>query len=271
MQGRLSPAPDMNIQFFPKYTWEKEFYLAQKAGLDRIEWIYEYSSTDPNPVNTQKGREIILDLQKNTGVCVKSICADYFMQRLLISSEGKIIRENVLNLLKLIEYSFKLDIDYIILPFVDSSSIKNSQQENALIEILSEILTSAEAHGIEIHLETDFEPDKISALLDQIDNKFMKMNYDIGNSASLGYSPFEELTAIGKRLGSVHIKDRVENGRTVTLGTGDADFKTCFTQFKNREYKGPYILQTARDEKISELDLARKNKRFVEDYLDKYQ
>ena len=37
----------------------------------------------------------------------------------------------------------------------------------------------------------------------------IKVNYDSGNSASLGYDPTDEFAAYGERVGSVHIKDRV--------------------------------------------------------------
>ena len=48
-------------------------------------------------------------------------------------------------------------------------------------------------------------------------------NYDIGNSASLGYDFEEELSSYGERIYNVHIKDRVLGGTTVEFGTGDSN------------------------------------------------
>ena len=41
MQGRLSPRINGKIQSFPFKTWEKEFLMAKKIKLDRIEWTID--------------------------------------------------------------------------------------------------------------------------------------------------------------------------------------------------------------------------------------
>ena len=76
------------------------------------------------------------------------------------------------------------------------------------------------------------------------------------------------MTLLKPWLGSVHIKDRVLGGGTVPLGTGNTDFDACFRLIKATDFKGPYILQAARDEELSEVELAIQNRRFVEQYLD---
>jgi L-ribulose-5-phosphate 3-epimerase UlaE len=48
------------------------------------------------------------------------------------------------------------------------------------------------------------------------------------------------------------------------LGTGAADFGACFRLFSQADYRGPFILQAARVERISEVELAIRNRRFVE-------
>ena len=55
------------------------------------------------------------------------------------------------------------------------------------------------------------------------------VNYDIGNSAALGYDPIEELDSYGDKISDIHIKDRTLNGGPVVLGEGDADFEKFFT------------------------------------------
>ena len=54
------------------------------------------------------------------------------------------------------------------------------------------------------------------------------MNYDIGNSASLGYIPAEELSAYGERISDVHVKDRAFGGGSVILGKGSANIPEFF-------------------------------------------
>jgi L-ribulose-5-phosphate 3-epimerase len=121
--------------------------------------------------------------------------------------------------------------------------------------------------GIELHLETDLAPAPLAQLLRQVSHPLLRANYDIGNSASLGHDPVEELTLLGPWLGSVHVKDRILGGGTVPLGTGAADFASCFRLFRQSHYRGPFILQAAREEGLSETELARRNRRFVQNQI----
>ena len=48
-------------------------------------------------------------------------------------------------------------------------------------------------------------------------------------------------------MSHIHIKDRLFNGPSVKLGTGDADIKNMLIKLKKIKYKGPFILQAYRD------------------------
>jgi len=74
------------------------------------------------------------------------------------------------------------------------------------------------------------------------------INYDIGNSASMGYDPTEEFLAYGSRVFNVHVKDRSLGGATVPLGLGVAQFDLVFERLSRSKYEGNFILQTARAE-----------------------
>jgi hexulose-6-phosphate isomerase len=89
------------------------------------------------------------------------------------------------------------------------------------------------------------------------------VNYDSGNSASLGYEVTRELAAYGTRIGSVHIKDRIHGGGTVPLGTGDADLPALFSGLAGLRYEGDYVLQVARGSDGNEVEWARQNRAFL--------
>ncbi|MGE5373169.1 MAG: sugar phosphate isomerase/epimerase family protein [Solirubrobacterales bacterium] len=264
MQGRLLPPSDGKIQSFPAARWTEEFELARQAGLHCIEWIYEKPNEEKNPVRTDSGIEEMLRLSGASGVQVKSICADYYMTEHLVTKDGASIRTNVDHLIWLIGQGGKLGINYIVLPFVDSSSLASEAEFAALADILVLVLPAAEANRIELHLETDFTPKVLRAFLDRIGHPLVKANYDIGNCASLGHDPNEELVLLKDLLGSVHVKDRVLGGGTVPLGTGSADFETCFRLFNAAGFSGPYILQAARQDGMTEVELAVQNRKLVE-------
>ena len=95
----------------------------------------------------------------------------------------------------------------------------------------------------------------------------VKVNYDSGNSASLGYDAGEEFAAYGSHIGSVHIKDRVRGGGTVPLGEGNADFPKLLKNLEAIGYGGPMILQVARSEPGRETEWAIHNRQIVESWF----
>ena len=267
MQGRLSPPIDGRIQSFPVDTWREEFSLAREAGLDCIEWIYEADTEAVNPLRTDAGVTEIRRLAEDSGVAVWSVCADYYMTERLGAPDGTLRGDAVKHLRWLVGRTGLLGARYIVLPFVDASSLRSSQEVDGLLAVLKSILPAAEQAGVELHLETDLQPVDLTAVLQSVDHALIRANYDIGNSASLGHDPVEELTLLKSWLGSVHVKDRVLGGGTMPLGTGTADFPTCFRLICAAGFHGPFILQAAREEGLSEVELAIRNRRFVEEQL----
>jgi len=157
----------------------------------------------------------------------------------------------------------------MVLPFVDDSAIETDAELWAATSALERVMPVAEETGIEIHLETSLPPTRFAELLDRLPHPMIKVNYDLGNSASLGYHPCREFAAYGLRVGSVHIKDRIRGGSTVPLGTGDADPAALFDCLHAVDYSGDFILQVARDAPGDEVSWARRNRAIVQSYLSK--
>lgn len=267
MQGRLSPPQGGRIQSFPVETWGEEFELAARAGLSHIEWIYEKETEEVNPLRTEKGIAEIRSQVAESGVCVRSVCADYFMSERLIVADGTMDKAAVGRLQWLIERTARLSARHIVLPFVDSSSLTSTMEFEALLALLDGIMTTAENFGVELHLETDLLPALVAALMERVSHPRLRLNYDIGNSAALGYEPRAELTQVARWIGSVHVKDRLRGGGTVALGTGNANFRACFEQLCGSSFERPFTLQAAREEGLTELALAIRNRKFVEEGL----
>ncbi len=267
MQGRLSPPLGGCIQSFPVDTWREEFSLAREAGLDCMEWIYEAGTEAVNPLRTDAGVTEIRRLAADSEVAARSVCADYYMTELLVAPDGTPCEAAVEHLVWLVGRTSLLGARYIVLPFVDESSLQSPQEVKGLLTVLKSIVPAAEQAGVELHLETDLQPGDLVAVLESVSHPLIHANCDIGNSAALEHDPVEELTLLGPWLGSVHVKDRVLGGGTVPLGTGAVDFPTCFRLICAAGFCGPFILQVARQEGLSEVELAIRNRRFVEEQL----
>ena len=234
IQGRLVPKYQGRYQAFPIGMWQDEFKVAQEYGLDLIEFILDFNDAEDNPLLKLGGIEDIVKVSQDTGVLVKSICADYFMEAPLHSSDDKVAEESFKILERLLEASKVLKITDIVIPCVDQSSLKTKEAVNRFVEQITKIIPKIERQNINLSLETDLAPQPFIELLDKLNSKKITVNYDIGNSAALGFDSDEELEAYGDRITDIHIKDRVLGGGPVTLGEGNANFKKFFTFFSNK-------------------------------------
>ena len=104
-------------------------------------------------------------------------------------------------------------------------------------------------NNIKILFESDFDPQELGRFIAQFPKNNFGINYDIGNSAALGFDPREEFLIYGDRILNVHVKDRLLGGGTVALSQGSANFGSVFYELAKINYKGNYILQTARANK----------------------
>ena len=248
MQGRLLPKYQGRYQAHPVGYWQDEFAVAAEVGLDCIEFILDYDEVEENPLFSHSGRQKIRKLSESTGVQVYSVCADYFMEAPLHGVDLDQTQASLNTMKRLLENSADLEIRDIVVPCVDQSSIQDITARSRFQQKLTEIIPLAEKLGVNLSLETDLGPDDFKDLLTQINSTRVTVNYDIGNSASLGYDPEEELNAYGSRISDIHIKDRILDGGPVKLGTGNADFPRFFSLLSTFNYNGPFIMQAYRDD-----------------------
>ncbi|MHA3902462.1 sugar phosphate isomerase/epimerase family protein [Castellaniella sp. WN] len=267
MQGRLTAPESGRFQCFPREQWRKEILSTASVGLRGIEWIYDAYGEGANPLETLSGREELKTLLADNHVSVVSICADYFMDYPFLRCTDAERAARLERLSWLIGICSELGIRRIVLPFVDASAIRSSEERDQVVTCLKQVLPVAEQKNIELHLETDLAPAAFRDLLQAINHPLVKVNYDSGNSSSLGYAPEAEFDAYGHWVGSVHIKDRVLGGKTVPLGQGDADFTALRKALIKASYRGDFVLQVARGVSGDELNWMRDVVMIASDWL----
>ena len=248
MQGRLLPKYQGRYQAHPIGYWEDEFEIAASLGVDLIEFILDYNDFEENPLMSASGCEKIIEIADQSGVKVKTICADYFMDAPLHSTDLNVATLSAAVLRELIINSRTIGVTDIVLPLVDQSSVRDSESQDQFIRAIEPFLPYLDENNMNLNLETDLDPTAFKNLLNQINSDRVTVNYDTGNSAGLGYDPEQEFAAYGDRITDIHIKDRVKNGFSVCLGQGSADFTQIFKCVQNYGYSGPFIMQAFRDD-----------------------
>ena len=246
MQGRLSPLVDNRIQAFPWDCWQAEFALSQKNGFSLMEWTLDQDRLLENPLLTPVGQTEIANLSSEHGVLIGSLTGDCFMQSPFWKAKGAAREKLQEEFLTVARACSRVGISKMVLPLVDNGSLSRRAEEDLLIAVLETHAELLRELGVMAVFESDYAPAELARFIDRLDPALFGVNYDIGNSAALGMQPAEEIAAYGKRIVNVHIKDRVQGGTTVPLGTGSADFETVFVALAKAGYRGKYILQTAR-------------------------
>ena len=230
MQGRLSPIVDGRIQAFPWASWRDEFRLAEQIDFRLMEWTLDQASLYENPLMTEAGQAEIRELCQHHNLAIPSITGDCFMQAPLWKAFG--------NERDTLERDFReiavgcaaVGISMIVVPLVDNGQLENMEQENTLVAFMQSQAQFLAENKLRVVFESDFGPADLARFVERLDPAIFGINYDIGNSAALGFNPVEEFAAYGHRIINVHIKDRILGGTTVSLGTGNADFKLVFTE-----------------------------------------
>jgi len=248
MQGRLLPKYLGRYQAYPVGYWQEEFPKAAALGLDCIEFILDFDSAEQNPLLTPGGPEEIMRIVAESGVAVQTICADIFMEAPLHHPDEQIAAYSQNILERLLERASTLSVTDIVIPCVDKSSMLDETAQDRFVRRLKPIVDKAEALIVNLALETDLAPQPFAELLETFESQRVTVNYDTGNSAAHGFDPIEELACYGDRISDIHIKDRVLNGGSVELGSGDTKFDDFFDVLGKFSYIGPFILQAYRDD-----------------------
>ena len=246
MQGRLSPLVDGKIQAFPTEFWRDEFAIARSNSCSLMAWTIDHQGVSDNPVMTEAGRAQILRLMSLHGLRIESVTADNIMQAPFWKVGGD-QQAALLDMLRsLIRACGQLGGGIIVIPLVDNGAIDNTEQESYLFNGLQSMLPYLSAAKVRIAFESDFEPAELSRLISSYQVDFFGVNFDMGNSASLGWRPEIEIPLLGSRIINVHVKDRPFGGATVPFGEGDVDFESVFRLLRKVGYAGNYIIQGAR-------------------------
>lgn len=268
IQGRLSPQVNGRIQAFPWEHWQEEFKLAKERGFSFMEWTLDHDRLGENPLMHSAGRSQITKLCECYDIKIPSLTGDFIMQMPFFKKSGT-EREYLFGLfLEVVDACRQQGIGKLVFPLVDQGRIENAQQQ----EILTTYLSRAEAELIKnrvtVCFESDMPPDAICEFINRLPGTAFAINYDIGNSASLGYDYKMEINSYGSRVANIHIKDRLFHGPSVPLGQGQADIKGVIKLFEKIGYQGLYILQTARSAEERHVEILCHYRDIIRSYLE---
>lgn len=246
MQGRLCPMVDGKIQAFPWRDWRTEFPAAQRLGIGLMEWTLDHERLFENPLMTEQGRDEIRDLSSRYGLRVGSLTGDIFMQAPFWKATGAAREELLAEFDEVLDACASLGMRIVVVPLVDNGAMSSPEDEAAVVAAVTARAERLRRDRLIVAFECDYPPADLARFVERLPADIAGVNFDIGNSAALGYDAAEEIAAYGGRIVNVHIKDRVLGGTTVPLGSGNADIPRVLRLLVSHGYRGSFILQTAR-------------------------
>ncbi len=211
-----------------------------------MEWTLDQDRLYQNPLLTPEGQQEIRALCKVHRMAIPSLTADSFMLAPFWKATREMRAALEADFIAVARACAAVGIQMVVVPLVDNGRLEDPLQEDAVVDFMLAHADLFRGLGLRIIFESDFTPAELARFIDRLDPEVFGINYDIGNSAGIGYDPVEELAAYGKRVLNVHVKDRMLNGTTVPLTTGAAQFDKVFAELGKLNYVGNFILQTAR-------------------------
>ena len=196
-------------------------------------------------------------------ISIPSVTCDYFMENPPWKTDLKLVKKGISSILQGMR---NIKSKILVIPLVDNSSLPDLASTKIVEDFFTDLIPEISQNKLQIAFESDLNPKKLSEFICKFDKNYFGINYDIGNSSSLGFNPKEEFNAYGSRIINVHVKDRKLNGATVPLGEGDADFLGIFRLLQKENYEGNLILQTARSKEGKDTEVLVRYKNLVEDW-----
>ena len=270
MQGRLSDMVNGRIQSFPFSNWKEEFFIAHKNNFNTIEWTIDSIDIENNPILDPLMHTEINRLKEKYSIDIPSITCDFFMEKPFFKVNNSKRANREIFLLDFFKKCSELNIIYIVIPLVDNGSIENKIHEKIVLDFFLKNIDIIKKYNLQIIFESNFAPKKLKNFISKLPKKNFGINYDTGNSASLGYNHEEEFDEYFEYIKNVHIKDRIFGGTTVPLGEGDANLSDILIDLVKRNYNRNLILQTARH-KNKHLEVLCNYREFVLNIINNYE
>ena len=218
IQGRIFPENKLKYNVFPS-EWRNELILSKKIGYNYVEFLLDEKLSRKNPLVNKK-----ISSLKKTMVASKqkiySVILSYFVSHNFFKNynKSKKILENLINNCQ------KLNINLIIIPFVERGSL----DKDKLLFVLDDLFKIIKNKKIQVSIELDSKLDLKTKF-----NIFIKyypkigICYDIGNSISENKDFVKEISYLSKVINHIHLKDKIKKGKkfyNTYLGKGLLDF-----------------------------------------------
>lgn len=129
-----------------------------------------------------------------------------------------------------------------------------SNEWQVVIESVREVAEYAERRGIDVAVETGFEPPTLlRRFIEEANVPSIKVNYDPANLVVGGFDCVEGVHVLGELIVHTHAKDAKRGIGEVPLGTGDVPWRDYLTVLQEVGYDGWHCIEVEHGDDLGRL------------------
>ncbi|TWU43645.1 Inosose dehydratase [Rubripirellula tenax] len=242
------------------------FYFAKETRLMGIQYSFGKPGVGLD-LRTRENRDTIREVVRTTDVAIASLGIGILNQIPLATTEEaeQLVSDCMDAMIKMNEeasqltdreLAAKVSPKIVLLAFFGKADINgNPERMEAVIKTLKRLAPVAEEHGLILGLETLLDETDLRYIIESVGSPAVKVYYDTGNSARMGYDIYAEIQSLGcESICEVHIKENDE-----LLGDGTIDFSRIKSLLRAMQYPGWLIIEGSAPKKTSRTEATQKN------------
>ena len=221
------------------------FALAREAGLDGVELGFRAGYAD-DPLWREGAAKEAANVAREEGIDIPSIA-------LLMLNQGSFAGDDSTRaaarsaVRQGIDIATWLGARTMLLPFFGVGKIEGDGAFDRVIEDCRTLAPAAEQAGVTLGLETTLPAPEVVQLVRAVRSPAVRAYFDIGNAASLGYDPVQELetlSAAGLLVDQLHVKDLQERLNDVPPGEGRVPYPAVVQKLREIGFDGWFVFET---------------------------
>ncbi|EMI42443.1 TIM barrel protein [Rhodopirellula sp. SWK7] len=259
----------------------ESFHFAKRVGLRGIQYSFG-TEGDGLDLRTRQNRDTLRDTVKQTGVAISSMGIGLLNKiPFATTDEGEnLVIECIETMEKLKreatelaerdptdhEFATLVSPNVVLIAFFNRGDINGNP---ALIEQtitkLKRVAPFAEKHGVTLAIESLLNEKDLRHILDSVGSPALKVYYDTGNSARMGYDIYREIASLGAdNICEIHIKEN-----NALLGEGEIDFVKVKSLLTTMQYNGWIIIEGSAPKGMNRTTACKHNAAFALDLFAK--
>jgi sugar phosphate isomerase/epimerase len=198
----------------------EQFAAARALGADGVELRFGATTGEGTPL-LQPGRPAALRSQaRAAGVTLASVFAGYLLTQSLHTPDEEAGRQHAEVLRAAVTAAAEAGARVVVLPLFGAVEPRDELAVRALIETLRPCADQAAAVGVVLGLETTLPVTALLALVRRLNHPAMRIAYDVGAAAALGWDSVADLKLLGDTVCQLRVRDGTADGRPMPLGQG---------------------------------------------------